>query len=255
MGTREQLRANPRVDNDDIDDIIGIAQELQTAARDEADQATVQEVKDVAAELDVDPAFIEEAIAELGRRRAEANEQAAAAQDEVQKRTAALTRGGLYAGLLVLGLLALGAVGGSLIGLSGASRVRTARHAVEQAEVQLDVVLDRQATLVPQLIALSGADASTLQSLAATVRDSTDTAERLQASRALDEEITRVLGEGGGAIDASAAQARRDLRHELAGAQNRIAVEQRRYASAVEELEFAKSSLGGRIAVGVGLVE
>ena len=46
MGTREQLRANPRVDNDDIDDIIGIAQELQTAARDEADQATVQEVKD-----------------------------------------------------------------------------------------------------------------------------------------------------------------------------------------------------------------
>ena len=62
------LKARQDVDDDDIPEIIGIAQELQSQAADEDDDLSVEEVEDVARELGIDPKYVEEAIAEKERR-------------------------------------------------------------------------------------------------------------------------------------------------------------------------------------------
>jgi hypothetical protein len=88
-----------RVDVADVDDIIGIASELE--ARD-AERLSEAQLREVAAELGVAEHHVAPAIAELQRRRDEAAAQAARANK--RKKTLMFVVGGVVALLLVWGL-------------------------------------------------------------------------------------------------------------------------------------------------------
>jgi hypothetical protein len=231
MATREDLLRRPDVPNEDIDDLIGIAQELQDAER-RARGASVAEVEAVAAELEIDPAYVQQAIDVLRDRRAQDAEAAAA-------RSASTRRALLIGGAALLGVLGVG--GG--VGAVSASRGSAARQELARAEANLDVVLQRQAALAPQLVAIAGGEAEGLEALAAKVREGT-VEERMRASEALGAELAKRLGALPPATTDAAAQQRLSLQHELSGAQNRITVERRRYEEARLAAEQA-SGCGG----------
>lgn len=253
MGTREALRRHEGVDNDDIDDIIGIAQELQNARDDAESRATVEEIEAVADDLDIDPALVEEAIAVLQRRREEAAEAARLEAAEAAASRARWARLGLIGGgglaAVAAGVLIL------VVGMawSGSVAIDQAEAQVSSAERALDVVLERQASLVPQLVALSGGDSSGLDSLAAAVKGAATTDERLAASERLGEALVGRLGAMSSDDAGASAQQRLDLQHEIVGAQNRITTERRRVEEARAALAEAEASMTGGLARTLGL--
>lgn len=240
-GTRERLRRRPDVRDADIDDIVGIASELQEA---DAGRVAVEDVERVASELDVDPRYVDEAIAELARRRAiEAETRSAADAARVARarrvRSAALALGAGTAA--VVALVGLG-VGGSA--LLASSSLRAADLRVVQAEAALDAVLDRQERLVPQLVALAGGGAAALPD----VPDEGPMEARLAASDALTRALAAELATLPPVSDPASAQVRLNLQHELAGAENRVAVERGRLDAARAERAALEGRLGGRLA-------
>jgi len=241
MPTRQTLLQRPDVADDDVDDVIAIAAELQDADRRAAEGATVQQVEAVADELDIDPAYVDEAIGELARRRDDAA--AAAAQEQAVRRQ--LLRGGAAgtAGLLLLLLLW---VGSALPGLWSTAA------AVDAAEARLDVVIDRQASLAPQLVALAGGEAGELSDAVAAVRAADAVDERLQAADALGTQMATVLAALPPTDDAST-QLRLNLQYEVTGTANRIATERQRYEQARAAHAAARQGLRARLATTLGL--
>ena len=102
-------RTERRVNIADVDDIIGIASELE--ARD-AEQLSEAQLREVAAELGIAEHHVPPAIAELKRRREEAA--AKAARAGVRKRLLGLVTGGVTVLLLVSGLTVNASLGAEL---------------------------------------------------------------------------------------------------------------------------------------------
>lgn len=117
-------RAPPReIAYDDVDDVIGIASEMQAT---DADHLSIEELREVASELDVPDRYVAPAVTELARRRAE---RLAAEAQRVRRRRV------LVAAILgVLGVLVIWAVLGQA-SLSGDLA------AVEAARAQVDNVV------------------------------------------------------------------------------------------------------------------
>jgi LemA protein len=252
MQARDALKRRPDVDDDDIDDIIGIAAELQDAERQAAGRVTQQEVEDVARELDIDPAYVDQAIRALAERRAQAK--ADQAEQEAQAAAKRKQLGMAGAGVAGLALLAALAVGG--MGMSGASQVRAAQAEVAQAEAALDVVLERQASLLPQLVAMAGGQSNPdLDALSTQVREAPTVDERLKASDILARELAAALGALPTSADPAVNQQRMELQYEVTGSQNRISTELRRYRAAEAELETVRLGTGPRIADSLGLTD
>lgn len=252
MQARDALERRPDVDDDDIDDIIGIAAELQDAERRASGRVSQAEVEDVARELDIDPAYVEQAIRALAERRKQAQDDAAAQalQDAAKRKKLGL----IGAGVAGLGLLAALAVGG--VGVSGASQVRAAQAEVQQAEAALDVVLERQASLLPQLVAMAGGQPNpALADLTVQIREAPTVDERLKASDILARELAAALGALPSSDDPSVNQQRMELQYEVTGSQNRISTELRRYRAAEAELESVRLGAGPRLADTLGLVD
>ncbi len=238
---RESLKRRPDVREDDIDDIVGIASELQA---DREGRIGVAEVERVAAELDLSPELVEQAIAELGRRREAAAEEARRAEEGRAARSAArsalLRRAGLV-GAVVAGIVGL--LGGG-VALSAGAAIRAAEAEVARTEQALDTVLDRQERLVPQLVAISGGRAELPD-----VPDEGPMEVRLAASDRLARELAAALGELPPGGDP---QLRLNLQHELAGAENRIAVERMRWEAARAERDRVAGGPAGGLARALG---
>lgn len=254
MSTREDLRRRPDIDESDLDDIIGIAAELQQQEHDaRKDAMSADAVRGVAAELDIDPRYVDAAIAELRTRREHDRAQAEAAARSAAAASAARRR---VLGLIAAGLLAVGA-GGAVVGagvaFAGAGAVADAAEDADAAATQLQGVLDRQASLAPQLVALGGGDPARLDALVREVHDAPTVAGRLDASERLAAELSRALAELPPAADAAAAQQRLNIQYELVGSQNRVSTERRRYEAARLAWEQAASRPTGRLAVSLGL--
>ncbi len=249
MRTRDALVQRADVPDTDIDEIIEIAARLQDEEAAAKPMASVQDVEAVAAELDIDPSYVDAAINTLAERRAAE----AAAAEEAAENVAAVTA---TAGALGLGVVAMGVGGVFLIlvvlgglTLSADSRMDTALAEQQRAEVNLDTVLDRQAALAPQLMALAGGDAKALTDKAETLRNAPDIESKLAASDALGVALANALG----GLPPTQSQARDDLRHEIAGTANRINVERRRYEDAKLTYETASTGIGAGMARGLGL--
>lgn len=223
MHTREELRRRADVPDADIEQIIEVAAELQDAEREAEARPTVAELEDVAAELDIEPRYVEEAIGRIQAQRAERERQAAQAAE----RRGRLLRGAGGIAAVVALLLAAMVVSGAV----AQGRLAADRAAAEQALV---VVLDRQASLAPQLVALAGGTAD-LQAEAEAVRAAEDLDARMAAVQELNTEMARALADLPAGSDATA----RDLHHELTGGWNRITVERRRLAEVEARQEAA----------------
>lgn len=237
MATRDALRQRPDIPNEDIDDLIGIASELQ-----EADQpgVDVQDVRDVAAELDIAPEYIDQALTELSRRRADAE----ARHTEASATRARQLRvgGASIAGLLALLVLFVGTA------LPGLRRTATDLQA---AEAQLTVVLDRQAALAPQLVALAGGQAKDLDALAKAQRTAPDLDTRLDKAS----ELATAMATAIGAVpvnDDRAQQLRLNLQYEITGSQNRVDTERSRYEQARAAYDSARVGLRAGVLQGLG---
>jgi hypothetical protein len=236
MATISQLQRERRLPNDQLDEVIARASQLQEQARADNAQLTMSEVKAVGGELDIDPRFIEAAIVALERERAEAV--------GARERRRVFGRKLLLAGaaLAVLALVPVWIAGG---------RVRAAAARAEAAEAALASVLDRQARLLPQLLALSGAgtaDLSDLESHRQRVLNAREISERVVAAERLAGAMTNILVHMNTRPAPADSQMRLSLQHELVGAQNRITTEHRRYEESLTAWRAAAQSPLARVA-------
>jgi hypothetical protein len=248
---RQRLIERADIDNADIDDIIGIAAELHQADVSASEGASLEEVQAVAEELDIPAAYVEQAIAVLHRRREEDLDQARKAELRAGERRRVLAIGVASAACVLLGL----GVAGATTVADAADKLATAAANIEQRASYVELVLDRQAALVPQLVALSGGDPSELEALAATLSQAAPLDQRLQASKALDLALGSTLTGLAPPQDETEAIQRLGLSHELTGIQNRLSTEQRRLMDAREDWARASHQRGAGLALALGMAE
>ena len=137
----------------------------------------------------------------------------------------------------------------------GAVRVNGAHHKVVTTHAQLSVVLDRQAAIAPQLVAMGGGDPSALTQLSSEVGSAAGMETRLLKSKELGIEMAKGLATKPGTLTEAEAQLRLNLQHEVTGTQNRITTEARRYRAAQAAHREAASGFTGRLATGYGLAK
>lgn len=247
--------ARADIPDDEVDDIVAIAARLKDEDPARMQGATPEEVAKVAAELDIEPEYVEAALEQWRSDKAAATQAAAAAQkaaDKEKKATASRRKTIFLAAICSVVILMM--ITGGLATL-GAVRVNGAHHKVVMTHSQLSVVLDRQATLAPQLVALGGGDIDTLTELASEVGSASDMELRLEKSKQLGIEMAKGLAVEPGTLTDADAQIRLNLQHEVTGTQNRITTEARRYRAAQAEHKAAAAGFTGRLATGYGLAE
>jgi LemA protein len=144
--------------------------------------------------------------------------------------------------LAVVGLLALIAliVGGSYV--SSRNEMVRKNEAVKQAWAQVDVVLHRRADLIPNLVAtVKGYAAQEVKvfgdvaSARAALLNARTPADKIAANGQLDGALGRLLAIVENYPNLKSNQNFLALQDELAGTENRIAVERRRYNEAIQD--------------------
>lgn len=245
MDLRENLLIRPDVPNDEVDDVIELAAQLQDEARRPADRgATVAEVQAVAAELEIEPEFVEAAV---GQRRRDA-EQRRKARARRQTRVRRLI--GIFVAANLVAVLAVAA-----LGWSAARRLEPLRQDVLAAENALGVALDHQAAVGAQVSALGGADPAALRPLSAAFERAETVEDRLAAAGALSQAVSEQLGALPPVAGDAEATMRLNLQYEVTGARNRVDVEQRRWRDARTSWDEGARGPGSRIALAVGLAD
>jgi hypothetical protein len=125
---------------DDVDDVIGIAAELRQR---EESLLTVEDMKEVARELDLEDRFVDRAIAELDARRLRAREAAEAERRVAAEKAARLKRVATIAAVAVA-CIVLVTFGGAC---GAASTMRTELAEVERTRAQVKNVVERRASV------------------------------------------------------------------------------------------------------------
>ncbi len=242
MAEREEIKRQHHIPEDDLDDVLEIAQRLQHAEQAAKPTVSTADVESIASELSIAPRYVEQAVAELRaqRERQEAAREAAVEGRRKLQRTIVATAAGV--------VLLVGALGGV-----GAIGVSAAEQRAASAQSALEVVVDRQLALLPQLVALSGGQVGSLGRYEVRLREARSVPEKLAVSRELSAQMAAKIGQLPPSADPSAAQQRLSLQHEVVGMQNRITTEQRRYQEAVTAWRNAAGSPTGRIAVSLGM--
>lgn len=242
MSTSEQRPTT--VPRRDVDDVIAAAAELHQAAEARREEATVAEIEAVAAELDIDPSLVVDAIAKVKADRAA---EVLAEQRARSTRRAWLTRAGLALGAFAL-------VTGLFAGV-GSSRVSSANTRLRLTEVALHEVVERQAALAPQLVALAGGDAARLRERVAAVHDAEGAAAELRASEALHTAMAEVLGELPPPTSSFQEQQRLDLQNEVIGTWSRLEIASRQHTEAASDRAALDDAFTVTVARGLGWVD
>jgi len=145
----------------------------------------------------------------------------------------------LLAVLAVLAVIAL-ITGGAYI--SSRNQMVRKNEAVKQAWAQVDVVLQRRADLIPNLVATVKGYAQQEQKVfgdvanaRAALLNARTPGEKITANGQLDGAIGRLLAIVENYPNLKSDQNFRALQDELAGTENRIAVERRRYNEAIQD--------------------
>ncbi|MFT5584996.1 MAG: hypothetical protein ACI9VR_002584, partial [Cognaticolwellia sp.] len=242
MELREKLLKNPKVPDSLVDDVIHRAQGLKDAETAKGEGASVAEIQAVAAELGIEPEHVQDALAllrsEAKDEKAEEALQRGLAAQKAQSRRAMLRRFGIFAGA---GLALVAALTGAM-GMVGRSSLQQVNLDRAQAQASLVVQLDRQASLIPQLVALAGGESSALDQAQESLKQAETVDERMQASQELSVAAAQALA--GSQMDQGT---RLNLQYELTGATNRITTEQRRYNEAEAAYLSAASRLPAQV--------
>jgi len=216
-----------KLTDDEAEAVLARAAKLAAADQND-DRVSKADVKAGAAEVGIDPRYVDRAEKELAVERAakERADRAAAAEGARKRKTLALV-GGALAAVVVL-----------VVGVQMASL--DARYtAVETARGQLDNVMQRRRDLVPDLLTLAKAEAvdeaariAALEQLSRAVSDKKDAAARI----ADDEKLTEAMGDLHQALAARPGMGSSPLfvrlSDEMAGSANRISVERKRLVEA-----------------------
>jgi LemA protein len=164
----------------------------------------------------------------------------------------------MKAGVIVLGVLLVVVVlaGGQLVGVR--NELVTQRNAVESAFAQVDVVLQRRADLVPNLVETVKGFAAQEKEVIASVSNARaalggarNAQEKITANGQLDTALSRLL-----VVVESYPQLKSDvnflrLQDELAGSENRIAVERRKYNESVQKYNTSIELFPNNIAASI----
>lgn len=160
--------------------------------------------------------------------------------------------------LVVLGVLVLVGVllGGSL--MSSRNDLVAEREAVQSAWSQVDVVLQRRADLIPNLVeTVKGAAGheekviNDVTSARAAMMGAKTPAEKIQANSQLDQALGRLMVVVENYPNIKANENFQRLQDELAGTENRIAVERRKYNEVVQRYNTDIALFPKNIAAGM----
>ena len=237
MNLRSDLERRVDVSDEDIGDIIETAQMLQREAEAQAQQLTVEELGAIAEDLDIDREYVEKAIELRNRDRLHA---AAERRETGRRRRRAVWIVGACVSVLLVGVI--------LVARSGADSLSLHHQKVEEARGRLDQVQERFALSAPHSMALVEGDSALIREAVARVQGAADTDARLAAAN----ELNLTMADGLAALstkdDPAASQVRLNLHYELAGFQNRIAVESKRLDLLESEYRRARGSVSARLA-------
>lgn len=154
--------------------------------------------------------------------------------------------------LLLVGLI----VGGKLVGVR--NDLVAQRETIEAAWAQVDVVLQRRADLVPNLVeTVKGfakqekAVIDSVTSARAALVGARTPAERIQANSSLDSALGRLLVVVENYPQIKSNENFLRLQDELAGTENRIAVERRKYNETIQRYNTSIALFPNNIAAGL----
>ncbi|MFN0102172.1 MAG: LemA family protein [Bryobacteraceae bacterium] len=161
-------------------------------------------------------------------------------------------------GLIILGVVVLLGllVGGQITGVR--NDLVTQKNVIESAFAQMDVVLQRRADLIPNLVETVKGFASQEKEVIASVANARaalggarSTQEKITANSQLDGALSRLL-----VVVENYPQLKSDanfmrLQDELAGTENRIAVERRKYNEAVQKYNTSIELFPNNIAASI----
>jgi len=161
-------------------------------------------------------------------------------------------------GLIVVGVLALVAllVGGQMVGVR--NDLVTQKNAIDGAFAQVDVVLQRRADLIPNLVetvkGFASQEKEVIESVSnarAALGGARNPQEKIAANTQLDGALSRLL-----VVVENYPQLKSDanfmrLQDELAGTENRIAVERRKYNEAVQKYNTSIELFPNNIAASI----
>lgn len=160
--------------------------------------------------------------------------------------------------LIILGVLVLGGflIGGQLV--SARNDMVTQREAIHGAWSQVDVALQRRSDLIPNLVesvkGFAAQEKTVFENIAnarAAMAGARNPQERIQANSQLDSALSRLL-----VVAENYPQLRSNenflrLQDELAGTENRIAVERRKYNETVQRYNTTIQQFPNNIAAGM----
>ena len=209
-------QSNPNIPEEIAPEVLEIASRLYA----EKNQSySIQELKEAGAEVDIPPEFIEQAVQEVRQRRIQ--------EEKRQKR------------LKIIGAAVAGAI--ALWGIVTYNILSGAESRVDAAQAQLDNQLSRRADLIPNLVSITQAYAKQEYQLADLLTKSrqnylqADTStEKAAAAAEVSQAIERFRSYAAKNPQLQSSQAFINLQYEIAGTENRIAVERMRYNQTVQ---------------------
>jgi len=215
----------------EADEVFARAADLhsKTLLRDDTEEMTQDDLEDSAERAGIPEQFVEEAIRQLRveRREQEARQKQEAAQQAARQRQ--IKKIALIAAPIIV-----------LFAILAHSVLNRQFTNVEEKRAQLDNVLERRRDLIPNLIALSRASAPQEQELGASLTalhrragQAPSPEQRLEIEAQLGQQAKELMTAMGRDPRASSVASFMRLSDEMAGAENRIAVERKRYNEAV----------------------
>jgi LemA protein len=146
----------------------------------------------------------------------------------------------VFLGVLAVIVLLVLVVGGSLVG--SRNELVTEKNAVDGAWAQVDVALQRRADLIPNLVetvkGFAAQEKAVIQSVAdarAALGGARTPAEKIAANGQIDSALSRLLVVVENYPNLKSNENFLRLQDELAGTENRIAVERRKYNEVVQQ--------------------
>ena len=249
------------IHKDDLDDLIEIASLLQEKETQDT-HISLEEVESVAAELDISPEKVREALHFLKNKRAKEKQE----QEEKQRANQQRIRWMASISIAMIVCIGMGLLALAMSANSAGDKLQMVANEkkalAQQAEAQLKNAIDRQAQLTPQLLAMMGGQIDSLGDLQQLVLQEDDLKTKITLSNRLGIEMAKTIGTLPPSKTAADSTAMLQYQYEVTGAQNRISTEKKRYDESQQERLVSlqewidgSSGLGPSLALMLGWIE
>lgn len=230
----------PRIPEEIADEVFQVASQLYAQAQ---SSYSLEDLQKAGQQVNIPPELIEKALQQVQEQKRLEKEQRRQQQQQQQK--IKLIAAGVGVIAILWGVLTFN-------GLNGASQK------VNAAWAQVENQLQRKADLIPQLVSVTNAQAQHEKDLVKTLLLSREAylkantqGEKVSASQQIDQALQRLnsyatqsaLGSSQGFIN---------LQYEIAGTENRIATERKRYNEAVQTYNQQVSSFPNSLIASIG---